>query len=258
MRQWRVGDVMTPDVVTLGEDVSSADIVATLVERGVTGVPIVDGYEVIVGIVTWTDVLRNIDFREEGRDRGQDRQPSWRHAGHRAVDLMNAVPVTIGPDATLAAADRAMRRRSVSRLLVVDRRNRLLGIVTRRDLLKPFSRSDEVIEDDVKQQVLRRTLMVGPGAVQVRVDEGVATLTGRTARKTTALAAVALTAAIPGVVDVVDELSFQDDDTVTAAQALADPVDPMRGWWNPPVAQSTDDVTPPAQRPIAHAMPERT
>jgi hypothetical protein len=81
--------------------------------------------------------------------------------------------------------------------------------------------------------------MVEPGAVQVRVDEGVATLSGHTARKTTALAAVALTAAIPGVVDVVDELSFQDDDTVTAAQARTDPVDPMRGWWNPPVAQST-------------------
>jgi CBS domain-containing protein len=245
---------MTPDVVTLGEDVSSADIAATLVERGVTGVPIVDGYEVIVGIVTWTDVLRNIDFREDGQDR---RQLNWRNAGHRAVDLMNAVPVTIGPDATLAAADRTMRRRSVSRLLVVDRRNRLLGIVTRRDLLKPFSRLDEVIEDDVKQQVLRRTLMVEPGAVQVRVDEGVATLTGQTARRTTALAAAALTAAIPGVVDVVDQLSFQDDDTVGVALAPIDPVDQVRGWWNPSVARS-DDPAPPARRPTAHATSEST
>jgi hypothetical protein len=145
---------------------------------------------------------------------------------------MSAPPLTIGPDASLPAAARLMYRRNVGRLLVVDDNGRLRGIVTRSDLLKVHARLDAVTRDEVMQRVLRRTLMIEPGAVQATVDDGVVTLTGRAARRTTALAAARLTEAVAGVTGVVDRLAFDIDDTAAAAKPAApvDP-DPLRGWW---------------------------
>ena len=101
-----------------------------------------------------------------------------------------------------------MHRHNVGRLLVTDRANRLIGIVTRRDLLRVHARLDAVITDEVAQRILRRTLMIEPGSVKVAVDDGVVTLTGRTGHKSTALAAVGLTEAVAGVTGVVDRLAF--------------------------------------------------
>jgi len=221
MLQWRVGDVMTRDVVTLPEDASPGDVAALLAERGISGVPIVDRYDVVIGVVSWTDVLRNIEFGGDTRSRVANRPVGWRNAKQVAIDMMSAAPVTIAPNASLAAAGRAMHQRNLSRLLVVDSRHRLLGLVTRRDLLTPFSRLDSVVEDDIKQHVLRGVLHLAPRSVEVRVDDGVATLTGRTDRRTTALAAAALTEAVPGVAAVVDDLTFDADDTAPAARPAA-------------------------------------
>ncbi|MGC4795636.1 BON domain-containing protein [Micromonospora saelicesensis] len=124
-----------------------------------------------------------------------------------------------------------MYRSEVGRLLVVDGDRRLRGIVTRSDLLKVHARLDAVIRDEVIHQVLRRTLWIPLGDVQVAVDDGVVTLTGRTARKTTVVAA-RLSEAVPGVTDVVDQLTFDVDDTVAAAPARqAAERDPLLGWW---------------------------
>ena len=245
MLQWRVHDVMTRDVVTLPEDASSADVAAVLTERRVSGVPIIDRYDTVVGVVTWTDILRGFDFDAQERGQRQNRHLTWRRADDAAVDVMTAAPVTIAPDASLATAARTMHRRNLSRLLVVDSRHRLLGIVTRRDLLQPFSRMDSVVEDDVKQRVLRRMPMIEPGSVQVRVDDGVATLTGRTTNRSTALAVAGLTEAVPGIAGIVDALSYDTDDTVPAPPARIDPPDPIRGWLGSSAASSAEDTTPP-------------
>jgi CBS domain/BON domain len=142
---------------------------------------------------------------------------------------MSAPPLAIGPDASLPAAARMMYRRNVGRLLIINGNGRLRGIVTRSDLLKVHARLDAVIRDEVMQRVLRRTLMIAPGTVQATVDDGVVTLTGRTARRTTAVTAARLTEAVAGVTAVIDRLAFDIDDTAAAA----DPVDrhPQRGWW---------------------------
>jgi CBS-domain-containing membrane protein len=145
--------------------------------------------------------------------------------------VMSGPALTIEADASLPAAARMMYRREVGRLLVVDRDSRLRGIVTRSDLLKVHARLDAVIRDEVMDRVLQRTLMIAPGAVQATVDDGVVTLTGSTARKTIAVAAVGLTEAVPGVTDVVDRLTFDlDDITAARARQAAEP-DPLHGWW---------------------------
>ena len=232
MLQWQVRDVMTTDVVTLPDDAPVTEVAAVLNGRRISGVPIVDRHDVVTGVVSWTDILSNIDFAGRPTRRRTD-ELRWRPGVRTAIDLMSAAPVTIRADASLADASRTMHRRGLSRLLVVDDRHRLLGIVTRRDLFAPFSRLDSVIEDDVRQRVLRGTLGVESGTVRVRVDDGEATLTGHTARRTTALAARRLTEAVPGVSRVVDELTFDIDDTAPDAPPRAPAPDPMRGWLNP-------------------------
>jgi CBS-domain-containing membrane protein len=147
------------------------------------------------------------------------------------VEVMSGPALTIGADASLAAAARVMYRREVGRLLIVDGDNRLRGIVTRSDLLKVHARLDAVIRDEVVHRVLHRTLMIAPGDVRATVD-GVVTLTGRTARKTTAVAAAQLTEAVPGVTDVDDQLTDDVDDTVAvAATPPTTERDPLLGWW---------------------------
>jgi CBS domain-containing protein len=127
---------------------------------------------------------------------------------------MSAPAIIVGPNASLSTAGRAMHRRNVGRLLVVDEQDRLMGIVTRTDLLKVHARLDAVIRDEVMQAILRRTLMIETGTVEVAVVDGVVTLTGGIGRKTTALAAAGLTESVPGVTAVVDQLTFDIDDTL--------------------------------------------
>ena len=136
-----------------------------------------------------------------------------------------------------------MHHHNIGRLLVTDRERRLLGIVTRRDLVKVHARLDAVIRDEVARRILRRILMIEPDSVQVTVDDGVVTLTGPTGRKSTALAVVGLTGAVAGVTGVVDRLTFDTDDTVRAPAPRAAEHDPLDGWW---VGRRQDDKGPSA------------
>jgi CBS domain-containing protein len=237
MPQWRVRDVMTTEVITVPDDASVAEIVAVLTDRQITAVPIVDRFDVVLGVVSWTDLRDKIDI---GVPEGKPHVGWWRRwapslvqwPDGTAVEVMSGPALTIGADASLPAAARMMYRGEVGRLLVVDGDNRLRGIVTRSDLLKVHARLDAVIRDEVIHLVLRRTLMIPPGDVQATVDDGVVTLAGHTARKTTAVTAAQLTEAVPGVTAVVDQLTFDVDDTAAATptRRVAER-GPLLGWW---------------------------
>lgn len=101
----------------------------------------------------------------------------------------------------------------MDRLPVLDEEERLVGIVTRRDLLQVFLRPDAEIRDEIVQEVLIRALWLLPPSVDVSVTEGVVTLTGQTERKSETAIAVSMTRQIDGVVAVVDQLTWSLDDT---------------------------------------------
>jgi CBS domain-containing protein len=239
MAQWRVRNVMTTQVVTAPDTASITEIAAVLAGRRISAVPIVDRFDVVIGVVSWTDLHDHIDAGEpdhhvRGRFLRWRRSPRSRSHGGTAADVMSTPPLAIGPDASLAAAGRAMHRRKVDRLLVTGDDGRLLGIVTRGDLLKVHGRLDAVIRDEVTQRILRRTLMIEPGAAWATVDDGLVTLTGRTVRKTTALTAVGLAEAVPGVTGVVDRMAYEVDDTVRAPASPPVAPDPLDDWWVDP------------------------
>ena len=133
-------------------------------------------------------------------------------AGGTAVELMTAPAITIGPDATVAEAARLLHRHKIKRLPVVDPAGPLLGIVSRADLLKVFLRSDDQIAREVRQEVLLQALWVNDFVV-VEVRDGVVTLTGQLERRSLIPIAVSLVRGLDGVVDVVDRLTFEADDS---------------------------------------------
>src|SRR5687768_16661294 len=114
MRTWRVQDVMTTEVITAPEDASVAEIVALLTDRQITAVPITDRFDAVLGVVSWTDLRKKIAVGAP-----EDSRPGrWARASAQwpegtAVEVMSAPALTIGADASLPAAARAMYRRGV-------------------------------------------------------------------------------------------------------------------------------------------------
>jgi CBS domain-containing protein len=209
---------MTPEVVTVGEQASFKEIAATMAERRVSALPVLDEGGRVAGIVSEADLLLKEELREGpagGRLFQGHRQRVQRAkaAGATAAELMTAPAVTVGPDATVTEAARLLHRHGIKRLPVVDPAGPLLGIVSRADLLKVFLRSDAEVAQEIRQEVLLRAMWVGPDTVTVQVRDGVVTLTGQLERRSLIPIAVGLVHGIDGVVDVVDRLTFELDDS---------------------------------------------
>jgi CBS-domain-containing membrane protein len=214
----RVRDVMTQDVVTIDEHASFKEVATLLTERRVSALPVLDGEGRVVGIVSEADLMLKEQFPQgppDGRlfQSRRRRQTRAKAAGDTAAELMTSPAVTIGPDASLAQAARLLHRHGIKRLPVVDPAGPLLGIVSRADLLKVFLRSDADIAREVRQQVLLRAMWMDPDTVVVEVRDGVVTLTGQLERRSLIPITVNLVRGLDGVVDVVDRLSFELDDS---------------------------------------------
>ncbi|MFD1659258.1 CBS domain-containing protein [Streptomyces caeni] len=223
MKHNKVGSVMTTDVVRARYGTPFKEVAHLLADNRISGLPVVDEDEKVIGVISETDLMaRQAEapdpygpkggFRLRGltpRARKQAAKAGARTAGQ----LMTEPPVTVHAEETIAEAARTMAQRRVERLPVLDEEDRLVGIVTRRDLLQVFLRPDADIREEVTGEVLVRTLWLAPRAVDVSVTEGVVTLTGHMERKSDAEIAVSMTKQIDGVVAVVDQLTYRLDDS---------------------------------------------
>ncbi|MEU3065058.1 CBS domain-containing protein [Streptomyces subrutilus] len=192
MRHAEVGFLMTDEVVSVVGRTSSAVVGALLVAHDISGVPVMDDDDHVLGVVSRTDLY--------GRGEGT------------AEELMSAPAVTVRAERTVTEAARLMTRRGVERLPVVDEEDRLVGIVTRRDLLRVFLRPDHEIRRCVIDDVLAETMGIDPEAVGVRVRDGVVTLDGRLARSSQIRVVVRLARELDGVVAVTGRLTARFDD----------------------------------------------
>ncbi|MEV6481841.1 CBS domain-containing protein [Streptomyces sp. NPDC051576] len=222
MRYNKVGSVMTTDVVRAEIGTPFKEVAHLLATHRISGLPVVDEDDKVVGVLSETDLMMHQATTPEPYEikhgsglavltPGARRQAAKGRA-RTAGDLMTAPPVTVHADDTIVRAARVMAQRHVERLPVLDEEDRLVGIVTRRDILQVFLRSDEEIRDEVMKEVLVRTLWLAPNNVDVSVTEGVVTLTGHMERKSETEIARSMTRRLDGVVDVVDELTYRLDD----------------------------------------------
>jgi CBS-domain-containing membrane protein len=215
MKTWQVSDVMTPDVVAARPDTPYRDVVDLLIGRHVNAVPVIDEDRRVVGVVSESDLLRKIEFVGEGEPRWFERRRREHHhkaAARTAAELMTAPAVTASPATGIRAAARVLDEAGVKQLPVVDYLGRLVGIVTRGDLLKEHVRHDTDVEADVRSAVHEVVLTENAAAVRATVARGVVTLSGQVERWSTKVLVVRLVALVPGVVEVIDDVSFDFDD----------------------------------------------
>jgi CBS domain-containing protein len=207
---WTVGDVMTKEVVTVGSKTDFKTCVGLLRVHRISAMPVVDG-DFVLGIVSEFDLL----LKEERRDasthlkRRQSNQAKARTAG----DVMTHPALCIALGASITDAARLMHKRAVKRLPVVDAQGRLVGVVSRHDLLKSFLRSDESIRWEVAEDLLAKALWIDRQAVAVHVQDGVVALTGELETKSLADLVTRLVGSVDGVVGVDSRLTFRLDDS---------------------------------------------
>jgi CBS domain-containing protein len=222
--QKTVRDVMTRTVVVVRDSTPFKELVRRMQEHHVSAVPVVDAEGHALGVVSEADLILKEDPLLDGDHRLFERRRSRleraKHGACTAGELMTAPAVTIAPDATLGEAARELTERRVKRLPVVDGAGRVVGIVSRSDLLKVFLRSDADIQSAVREDVIRRTLWIDPITIRVVVRDGVVTLEGQVERRSLIPVLVGLVHAIDGVVAVDDRLSFEVDDLRPASDLL--------------------------------------
>ena len=139
------------------------EVARLLVERRVSGVPVVDDDGTVVGVVSEGDILVKERDRQSpasllGHLLEWDEGNRLRREARDAADAMTGPAVTIRPSRSVSEAASLMLDRSVNRLPVVDQHGKLVGIVTRADLVRAFARSDEEIEREIREDVIVRSL----------------------------------------------------------------------------------------------------
>ncbi|RNG22185.1 CBS domain-containing protein [Streptomyces botrytidirepellens] len=202
LRRRTVGDVMTEEVVTFRPSTPFQEVAAMLDANDIAAAPVVDDNDTLLGMVSASDVLRHETGMPDPQGQDGDDERAWGKARARTAGALMSSPVfTARADWTIPRAARELRRRHVKQLPVVGD-DRLLGIVSRSDLLDAFIRSDVEIRDEVEQDVLGRILGLNQGTVAVEVRDGDVTLRGHVPEPRLIPVVVGLCQGVDGVVTV--------------------------------------------------------
>ncbi|MFE2478066.1 CBS domain-containing protein [Streptomyces sp. NPDC059389] len=209
MRHRSVADLMTHNAVTVRRTTAFKEIARLLNEFDITAVPVIDGAGNPVGVVSEADLLRR------------------RSAGGAATaeELMTSPAVTARPEWSVVRAARIMQRQRVKRLPVVNEEGRVVGVLSRSDLIQLFLRRDHAIQEEILEDVLTRTLHLAPSDVTVEVDDGLVTLSGTVPQPDLLPVVVRLCQSVDGVVDVDNRLACA---AAERSRAAGGPVGP--GW----------------------------
>ncbi|MFJ5228423.1 CBS domain-containing protein [Kitasatospora sp. NPDC088391] len=217
MRHRSVGQLMTRPVVAVRPGTGFKEIARLLAEHDITAVPVLDDEDRPVGIVSEADLLLSESAREDpsglllapGLTPGQ----AVRSRAATADGLMSRPVLCCRPEWTVVEAARRMQQAGVKRLPVVDEAGRLIGVVSRGDLLRVFLRQDRAIREEIRHEVLDGAMGLSPDGIGVTVEEGRVTLTGTVARRSLADVLERLCRSVDGVVDVRVLLEHRTDDT---------------------------------------------
>jgi len=218
----QVKDVMTTNVHVVSEQADFKELVQLIHDNQISALPVVDLFGRVVGIVSEADLLLKEEHGLNGDghrlfETGRTRAARAKARARVAGELMTAPVIVIGPQAPLSEAAHAMHAHGVKRLPVVDEGGRLVGIVSRSDLLQVFLRTDAEIRREVEEELVRKTLWLDPTDLRVTVSGGVVRFSGAVDRRSDSRLLKRLASQLEGVVDVsTDELSYQWDDQANA------------------------------------------
>lgn len=193
-----VREVMSSPVVTVRSDASLKAAISLLERHDVSAMPVVDTDGQIVGVVSEADVIRELVAPDQ-RTRETPNPIAAAPFARYVSEVMSTHPLTVAPETDLAVATELMTSSAIKSLPVVDR-GRVVGVVSRRDVIRVLAKPDDLIEgeiDDLFRQVGHDWL--------VDVTDGVVAVEGPTGASEQRLAE-ALARTVPGVV----ALRFRD------------------------------------------------
>ncbi|MGC0405716.1 CBS domain-containing protein [Streptomyces sp. SAI-126] len=207
----QVRHVMKRSVTGVTADTPFLDVARMLARQQIGAVPVVDGSQHVLGVIAESDLLaRAADLSAPGGHAGPLSRLLGRHhdvgeAGGTAGTLMSAPALTVRPWTPVVEAARTAAGSRIRQIFVTDHHERLVGVVSRSELLHALVRDDRAIRDEIVSHVIRNRLGLAPGEVEVRVRNGTVTLTGTIDRELISRL-TAEVAAIPDVYEVDDHL----------------------------------------------------
>ena len=208
----RVADVMTTNAVAVRANASFKEIAARLREYKTSAFPVLDHDDKVIGVVSEADLLPK-EALEAGYE-GHRGLSGLRHRAERekatgvtAADIMSRPPVTIGPHDLVSRAAHVMYDQRITCLPVVEG-ERLVGVITRADVLSVFGRPDADIRWDITEKVIFQEFLTDPARFTVTVQDGVVTLEGRPETADMGHDIVDVVRHMDGVVAVRDKLTY--------------------------------------------------
>jgi CBS domain-containing protein len=205
-----VKDVMTTRVIWVRKDATFRDMAVALRDYRISAFPVVDDDGKVIGVVSEADMLTKEALDDEpGMISGiLHRTDQAKARGVTAGDLMTAAVVAVRPEDTVEHAAKLMYDRRVKRLPVTDADGRLVGIISRADVLSVFDRTDEAIRAEILDEVPLGEYSTDPRTLDVTVKDGIVTLTGVPETSETGHKIVRRIRHVQGVVAVRDRLSY--------------------------------------------------
>lgn len=207
----KVQELMTQSVITVAPTTPLKQVVATMLDHEVSATPVVERDGTLVGILTEADVVAKEAYAPADAGpvsllaayfRGIDPQWVRKADGRTAADVMTHVVITAAPHDSVTLAARRMLSAGVKRLVVVDAHDKVVGIVSRRDLLRFFAPSDEAVRGDIAVALDSALAMPEGIDVDATVSDGVISMTGSVLHPSDVRVVDAAMRRIPGVVDV--------------------------------------------------------
>ena len=216
-----VRDLMTADPVVVEPAATIKDIAQALLDHDVRAVPVVDIGGVLVGVVSEADLLcregyptvRSHHLAGLIDHAVAEHRHHWtaRAEGLTAGEIMTTKVVTCGPDELIPVVSRRMLEKEVRTLPVVED-GRLVGVLSRHDLLRLYDRPDPEIRRRI-DRVLSSPLWTPEGqAVSAEVRDGVVILSGTVRYRSDAHVVSDVIRHLPGVLEVVDRMQWQEED----------------------------------------------
>jgi len=195
-----IKEVMSKSVITVRESTTVKQALAILDKEAITAVPVVGSHRRIVGIVSEADLIRDAVQHDVRRHVSHALEDLTVLPPHEVGEVMSRHPITVHPEADLVDAVELMTSTGVKSLPVVDDRDEVVGMISRRDIVRVLARPDTVLEAEADD--LFRHLGF---EWEVEVRDGVATVSGPPAHSAAAVAST-VAGAVPGIVGVtVDE-----------------------------------------------------
>ncbi|QFU89940.1 HPP family protein [Amycolatopsis sp. YIM 10] len=190
----RARELMTSPVITVRPTTSAKEAASLLAEHGFTALPVIDEDDRLIGIVTEADLIRDRVPRDTRYQRRETPRPV---PDLDVASLMTSPAVAMGSGADVADLCRALLDDRIRAMPIVDG-STVIGIVTRRDVLRALARSDTDIAADVRHHL---EIYGGPGRWQVEVHDGVVRIVDAYDSETDRHVATLLAQAVPGVID---------------------------------------------------------